>query len=81
MASVNFRVDDSLKVKSYQVMDQLGVSPTDLFKQVLQYIADTGKLPVRSIVVSDEDADLYALVKKRIHDPKEMFEEITLDEL
>ena len=81
MANVNFRVDDTLKEKSYAIMYELGVSPTDIFKNVLQYIADTGKLPVKTVIVSEEDADLLALVKKRLADTKDMFEEITLDDL
>lgn len=81
MATVNFRIDDNLKEKSYAVMHQLGVTPTDIFKNVLQYIAETGKLPVKTVVVSDEDAELLALVKKRLNDPRDMFEEITLDDL
>lgn len=81
MASVNFRVDDDLKEKSFLVLKEQGVAPTDFFTSVLEYIVNTGRLPVRQVVVSDEDAELLALVRKRINDPKKMFEEISLDDL
>jgi RHH-type rel operon transcriptional repressor/antitoxin RelB len=48
---------------------------------ILEYIATTGKLPVQKALLSEEDAELLATVRKRINDPKEMFEEITLDDL
>jgi len=32
-------------------------------------------------LLSEEDEELLALVRKRINDPKKMFEEVTLDDL
>ncbi len=81
MASVNFRVDDDLKEKSFSVLKAQGIAPTDFFTSVLEYIANTGRLPVKKVVLSDEDAELLALVRKRINDPEKMFEEISLDDL
>ena len=81
MATVNFRINDSLKEKSYAVLKEQGVTPTDLFTNVLEYIASTGKLPVKQVLLSEEDAKLLEVVRKRINDPREMFEEITLDDL
>jgi RHH-type rel operon transcriptional repressor/antitoxin RelB len=81
MASVNFRVSDDLKEKSFAVLKEQGIAPTDFFTSVLEYIVNTGKLPVKQVVVSEEDFELLALVRKRINDPKRMFEEISLDDL
>ena len=81
MASVNFRVDDVLKEKSFSVLKEQGIAPTDFFTSVLEYIVNTGRLPVRQVVVSDEDAEFLSLVRKRINDPKKMFEEISIDDL
>ncbi|MBP8006396.1 MAG: type II toxin-antitoxin system RelB/DinJ family antitoxin [Acinetobacter sp.] len=81
MATVNFRVDERLKEKSFSILKEKGIAPTEFFTSVLEYIAKTGKLPVQKALLSEEDAELLALVRKRIHDPKEMFEEITLDDL
>ncbi len=61
MATVNFRVDEALKEKSYSILKEQGIAPTDFFTSILEYVATTGKLPVKK--------------------PKEMFEEVTLDDL
>ena len=81
MATVNFRVDEALKEKSFSVLKEQGIAPTEFFTNILEYIATTGKLPVQKALLSEEDAELLATVRKRINDPKEMFEEITLDDL
>jgi RHH-type rel operon transcriptional repressor/antitoxin RelB len=79
MATVNFRVDEALKEKSYSILKEQGIAPTDFFTSILEYVATTGKLPVKKALLSEEDEELLALVRKRINDPKEMFEEVTLD--
>ncbi len=81
MATVNFRVDETLKKKSYAVLKEQGIAPTEFFTNMLEYIATTGKLPVQKTLLSEEDAELLAIVRKRINDSKEMFEEVTLDDL
>ena len=81
MATVNFRVDETLKKKSYAVLKAQGIAPTEFFTNMLEYIATTGKLPVQKTLLSEEDAELLAIVRKRINDSKEMFEEVTLDDL
>lgn len=81
MATVNFRVDETLKKKSYAVLKEQGVAPTEFFTNMLEYIANTGKLPVQKTLLSEDDAELLAIVRKRINDSKEMFEEVTLDNL
>ena len=81
MATVNFRVDEALKKKSYAVLKEQGIAPTEFFTNMLEYIANTGKLPVQKTLLSEEDAELLAIVRKRINDSKEMFEEVTLDDL
>ncbi|RDF32059.1 type II toxin-antitoxin system antitoxin, RelB/DinJ family, partial [Acinetobacter baumannii] len=41
----------------------------------------TGKLPFKKALLSEGDEELFASVRKRIHEPKGMFEEVTLDDL
>lgn len=74
MSNVNFRVDDVLKKKSYSVLKELGITSSELFKSVLQYVADTGKLPVKHIVVSEEDLKLLSMMRERIHEVEESLE-------
>ena len=81
MATVNFRIDEALKEKSYSILKEQGIAPTDFFTSILEYVATTGKLPVKKALLSEEDEELLALIRKRINDPKEMFEEVTLDDL
>ena len=47
MATVNFRVDEALKEKSYSILKEQGIAPTEFFTNILEYIATTGKLPVQ----------------------------------
>lgn len=81
MATVNFRVDAALKEKSYSILKQQGIAPTEFFINILEYVATTGKIPVQKALLTEEDSELLAIVRKRMSDPKEMFEEITLDDL
>lgn len=74
MSNVNFRVDDALKKKSYAVLKELGVTPSELFKSVLQYVADTGKLPVKHVVVSEEDLKLLSMMREKIQEVEESLE-------
>ncbi|MDR9778669.1 type II toxin-antitoxin system antitoxin, RelB/DinJ family, partial [Rhizobium hidalgonense] len=41
----------------------------------------TGKLPVHKALLSEQDAELLAIVRQRVSDSKDMFEEISLDDL
>jgi RHH-type rel operon transcriptional repressor/antitoxin RelB len=48
MATVNFRVDEALKEKSYSILKEQ-IAPTDFFTSILEYVATTGKLPVKKL--------------------------------
>ncbi|OOF36206.1 type II toxin-antitoxin system RelB/DinJ family antitoxin [Rodentibacter heidelbergensis] len=80
MSNLNIRVDDVIKKQAFAIFENLGVSPSDAIRAFLVYVAETGKMPIKQIVVSDEDADLYALVKKRLSEPDKI-KSTTLDEL
>lgn len=45
MASINIRIDDELKVRAYRELEKLGVTPSELMRQALQYVAERGQLP------------------------------------
>lgn len=80
MAVITVRIDDDLKRQAFEKLNQLGISPSDLLRQTLQYVAEQGKTPFKTIIVTDEDADLYNLVRQRINEPHK-FKETTLDDL
>ncbi|MGX7347152.1 type II toxin-antitoxin system RelB/DinJ family antitoxin [Acetobacter pasteurianus] len=66
MASINLRIDDSLKKAAYERLSALGVTPSDLICQTFEYVVKTGKLPVRRTVISEEDQQLLAVVRERL---------------
>ena len=48
-------------------------------RQFLAYVADNGKLPIKAIMVSDEDAELIAIVQQRLKNPQPV--RVNLDDL
>ena len=40
MASINIRIDDELKVRAYRELEKLGVTPSELMRQALQYAVE-----------------------------------------
>lgn len=77
---VNVRVAASLKDAAYAQIKELGMTPTEVFKDVLEYIVREGKMPVRKQILSDEDAELLALVKERLANPGKKIR-VDLDDL
>lgn len=79
MASINIRIDDELKQRSFEQLEKLGVTPSELLRQTLQYVADRGKLPFKTALISDEDEALIAVVTERLAAPQRV--KVSLDEL
>lgn len=80
MSTITIRIEDDLKERSYAALEQLGMTPSELLRQTLQYVADQKKLPFKTIVVSDEDAELLAIVKERLAKPQKGIK-VSLDDL
>lgn len=80
MSNLNIRVDESIKQQAFLAFENLGITPSDAIRTFLTYVATTGKMPIKQIIVSDEDADLYELVKKRMAETDKIHD-TTLDEL
>ncbi|MFG0356683.1 type II toxin-antitoxin system RelB/DinJ family antitoxin [Pseudomonas sp. zbq_11] len=79
MASINIRVDDDLKARAYKELERLGVTPSELMRQALQYVAERGKLPFRPVFMTEEDEDLIATVQERLGSPQRV--RVQLDDL
>ena len=79
MASINIRVDDDLKARAYKELERLGVTPFELMRQALQYVAERGKLPFRPVLMTEEDEDLIATVQERLGSPQRV--RVQLDDL
>ncbi len=80
MATINIRIDDELKTRAYQELDRLGVTPSELMRQALQYVAERGQLPFRPVVITEEeDEALIAIVRERLATPQRV--KVSLDDL
>lgn len=79
MGTVNIRIDDDLKRRSYAALEKMGVTPSDALRLMLEYIADNERLPFKQTLLSDEDAALVKIVKERLRNPEPV--RITLDDL
>lgn len=80
MGTINIRVDDELKERSFAALKKLGVSPSDALRQTLEYVATRGALPFKQVLLTDEDEALISLVKERLASPKKGIE-ISPDDL
>lgn len=79
MGNVTFRVDDELKARSYETLQELGVTPSELLRQTLEYVAETGRLPFKKALITDEDEQLLNEVRERLKDPQPV--RVSLDDL
>ncbi|MEE1982846.1 type II toxin-antitoxin system RelB/DinJ family antitoxin [Shewanella xiamenensis] len=50
MGTINIRIDDELKERSFAALEKLGVSPSEALRQTLEYVATRGALPHNAIV-------------------------------
>ena len=47
MAFINVRIDADLKIRAYRELERLGVTPSELMRQALQYLAERRLLPLQ----------------------------------
>lgn len=80
MASINIRIDEDLKDRAYAKLETLGVTPSEVIRQTLEYIASSGKLPFQNEVLTSDEADLITLVRQRLSNPLPPIE-VNIDEL
>lgn len=80
MSTITICLEDDLKQRAYAALDELGVTPSELLRQTLPYVADQKKLPFKTMVVSEEDAELIAIVKERLANPQKSIK-VSLDDL
>lgn len=50
MGTINIRIDNDLKAQSYAALEKLGVTPSELLRQTLEYVAQNDKLPFKQVV-------------------------------
>lgn len=59
MGLVNFRVSDELKKNAFDKLTELGKTPSEVFKSVMQYIVSNGKLPFEEVAMTSLDLEEY----------------------
>ena len=80
MGTINLRIDDELKARSFAVLDKLGVTPSDIIRQTLEYVASQGRSPFRTTVVTEDEEALLAIVRERLASPQKAIK-VSLDDL
>lgn len=79
MGHLNIRIDDELKARSFSVLEKLGMTPSELLRQTLEYVATNERLPFRQVLLSDEDAALIEVARQRLKNPQPI--RVTLEDL
>lgn len=79
MASIKIRIDDELKTVACHELEKLGVTPSELMHQALQYAVEHGRLPFHSEQVTGEDEALISTLRERLRLPQRV--KIALDNL
>ncbi|AHF00652.1 bifunctional antitoxin/transcriptional repressor RelB [Thiomicrospira aerophila AL3] len=70
MSTISIRVDDKLKSDAYQVLRELDITPSELLRQTLEYVAQHHKLPFKPVLLNEEDQALLQTVRERLQDPQ-----------
>ena len=70
MAVVKFRVDEDLKARALARLEELGVTPSELVRELLRYVAERGELPLELGQVVEEDEGPLATIRERMARPQ-----------
>ena len=80
MATLNVRLDDKLKNEAYAVLEKLNITPTEAVRLLFQYVAETGRTPVKTVTISDNEDELIQAVRERLANPQKGIK-VSLDDL
>jgi len=79
MTATNFLIDDELKQRSFAILERLGVTPSELLHQTLEYVAENGKLPFDRPEISNAKQDLITVAAERLASPQRF--QVSMDHL
>ena len=80
MATLNVRLDDKLKNEAYAVLEKLNITPTEAVRLLFQYVAETGRMPEKTVTISDGEDTLIQTVRERLANPQKGIK-VSLDDL
>lgn len=66
---ISLVVDKAVKEKAYAILKEKGHKPSDIFRDVLEYITQHGEPPLKKALISDEDRELLAEAKRVLANP------------
>lgn len=52
------------------MLEKLDMTPTEAVRLLFQYIAENGRMPVKSMTISDGEAALLRTVRERLENPR-----------
>jgi RHH-type rel operon transcriptional repressor/antitoxin RelB len=70
MSTISIRIDEKLKHDAYQALQQLHITPSELLRQTLEYVALHHKLPFKPVLLNEEDQVLLQTVRERLQNPQ-----------
>lgn len=65
-ATISFRISSEIKNSAKLILKNNGMSISELCQNVLEYVAETGKIPVKKKLICLEDRELINLARARI---------------
>lgn len=80
MATLNVRLDDKLKEEAWKVLEKLDITPTEAVRLLFQYVAENGRMPIKTVTVSEDEAALLKVVRERLANPQKGIK-VRLDDL
>lgn len=61
------------------MLEKLNITPTEAVRLLFQYVAENGRMPVKTLTVSDSEEALLRTVRERLTNPQETIK-VRLDE-
>ena len=80
MATLNVRLDDKLKEEAWKVLEKLDITPTEAVRLLFQYVAENGRMAVKTFTLSEDVAALVEVVRERLANPQKGIK-VRLDDL
>ena len=79
MGTITIRVDDKLKSEAYDALQDLNITPSELLRQTLEYVAVNHSLPFKPVLLSNGDQVLLQTSRERLKNPQPIA--VELDDL
>lgn len=68
-ATISFRIPTQIKDSVKPILEANGMTLSELCQNVLVYVAETGKLPIKKILINEEDEELIRIARERLQEP------------